>query len=115
MRGICVAICPRIRHSSWCDVDIVLTYDIADTDGPGARRLRQISRVCEKYGERIQFSVFECRISPTRFARLLSEVRDVINADEDSVVVYRFPGDLADWKVRLGKDPEHEIGQPWIA
>ena len=92
-----------------------MTYDIAETDGAGARRLRRMSRVCEKYGERIQYSVFECRLSPTRFERMMGEVRDIVDSQEDSVVVYRFPSRLDEWRLRIGKHPNHEIGQPWIA
>ena len=42
-------------------MDILIAYDIADTDGEGANRLRRIAQVCEKCGQRVQSSVFECR------------------------------------------------------
>ena len=71
-------------------MDVLVAYDIADTDGVGAVRLRRIARVCEKYGQRVQFSVFECRLSPERLARLIGEVQDVIDSGCDSVMVYRF-------------------------
>ena len=95
-------------------MDLLITYDIADTEGEGANRLRRIAQVCEKYGERVQFSVFECRLSATRVARLMGEVQDVIDPREDSVIVYRFAGRLDDARVRLGRDVEHEVGQPWV-
>ena len=42
-------------------MDVLVTYDIAETDTrKGATRLRRVAQVCEKYGERVQFSVFEC-------------------------------------------------------
>ncbi len=95
-------------------MDFVVAYDIADTEGGGARRLRRISGICEKYGERVQLSVFECRLSPTRFAEMMNEVRDAIDLKQDSVVVYRFPGSLAEWRTHIGVEPDHEIGTPWI-
>jgi len=95
-------------------VDILLTYDIAETDGAGAARLRRVAKVCEKYGERVQLSVFECRLSPARFARLVGEVRDVIDEDRDSVIVYRFPGDLGEGRLRIGRSRGRELGQPWV-
>ena len=73
-------------------MDVLVTYDIADTDTTGALRLRRIADVCEKYGQRVQFSVFECRLSKTRLARLVGEVEDIIDRERDSVLVYRFPG-----------------------
>lgn len=95
-------------------MDILVTYDIADTDGEGARRLRRIAQVCEKYGQRVQFSVFECRLSPTRLARMMGEVQDVIDQRLDSVMIYRFASRLDEARTRLGRDVEHELGQPWV-
>ena len=95
-------------------MDVLVAYDIADTDGVGAARLRRIAKVCEKYGQRVQFSVFECRLSPERLARLIGEMEDVIDSDCDSVMVYRFSGRVADSRVRIGRRQRHEIGHPWI-
>lgn len=95
-------------------MDVLVTYDIADTDGVGARRLRHVARVCEKYGERVQLSVFECRLSPTRLARMLGEIQDVIDEDRDSLIVYRFPGAIADCRSRFGRGQDHELGSPWV-
>ena len=96
-------------------MDVVLTYDVADTDSkPGARRLRRLAKVCERYGQRVQFSVFECRLSPTRLARMLGEVRDVIDPELDSVILYRFPGRLDDSRAHVGKRADRELGGPWV-
>lgn len=95
-------------------MDILVAYDIADTDGPGAARLRQTADVCEKYGERVQLSVFECRLTQERFARLIGELQDVINADLDSVVIYRFAGPIQESRTMLGRPRAHELGEPWV-
>ena len=96
-------------------MDVLVSYDIADTDGPGAVRLRRVAGVCEKYGQRVQFSVFECRLSPTRLARMIGEIEDVIDRQRDSVIVYRFPGGIEDATLRLGRSQElRRLGQPWV-
>ena len=95
-------------------MDILVTYDVADTEGAGASRLRRIAQVCEKYGQRVQFSVFECRLSPERLARMIGEVQDVIDSRCDSLIVYRFPGEIEDARRRFGRSQRHELGQPWI-
>ena len=95
-------------------MDVLVTYDIADTQGEGAARLRRIADVCGKYGQRVQFSVFECRLSPVRLARLIAEVEDVMDSRCDSVFVYRFPGRISDSIQRLGRGTDHELGQPWV-
>ena len=95
-------------------MDILIAYDIADAHGSGAARLRRIAQVCEKYGQRVQFSVFECRLSPERLARLIGEIEDVIDSKRDSVIVYRFVGRMEDARLRLGRGAHRELGQPWV-
>ena len=99
-------------------MDILITYDITETDTrKGAARLRRVAQVCEKYGERVQFSVFECRLSAERLVRMIAEVEDVIDQHRDSVIVYRFPGPLKDARTRVGQRHDrhdHEIGEPWV-
>lgn len=95
-------------------MDVLVSYDIADTQGAGARRLRKVAQVCEKYGERMQFSVFECRLSPSRFERMLGEVKDVIDPELDSVIVYRFRGEIEDARMRFGRTRSRELGEPWM-
>lgn len=95
-------------------MDVLVTYDIADTDGVGAKRLRRISDVCCKYGERVQFSVFECRLSRTRLERMIGEIEDVIDKSLDTVAIYRLPGHIDEAKRQLGRPQKHEPGQPWI-
>ena len=95
-------------------MDILVTYDIADTDRTGAARLKRIAELCAKYGQRVQLSVFECRLSAARLARLIGEVEDIIDLQRDSVIVYRFPGRIEDATLRFGRSQRHEVGQPWM-
>ena len=95
-------------------MDVLITYDIADTQGDGASRLRRIADICEKYGQRVQFSVFECRLSHVRLARLIAEVEDVMDGRRDSVLVYRFPGKITNSTLRLGRQSDRELGRPWL-
>ena len=95
-------------------MDVLVTYDIADTEGAGASRLKRIAAVCEKYGQRVQLSVFECRLSSVRLARMIGEVEDVIDRHRDSVLVYRFPGRIENATLRFGRCQSHELGQPWV-
>ena len=95
-------------------MDVLVTYDIADTETTGAARLRRVADLCEKYGQRVQFSVFECRLSKARLARLVGEMEDVIDRNRDSVLVYRFPGGIEAATIRLGRRREHALGEPWV-
>ena len=95
-------------------MDVLVTYDIADTEGTGASRLKRVADACGKYGQRVQLSVFECRLSAARLARLIGEVEDIIDRQRDSVIVYRFPGRIEDATLRFGRSQGHELGKPWM-
>ena len=95
-------------------MDVLVTYDISDTETTGTSRLRRIADVCEKYGQRVQYSVFECRLSKTRLTRMIGEVRDIIDHDVDSVIIYRFPRGVENATLRLGRDGTHMLGKPWL-
>lgn len=96
-------------------MDVLVTYDIGDTERlSGARRLRQVAKICEKYGERVQFSVFECRLSPAKLVRMVGEIEDVIDRTTDSVHIYRFQGHIDEVRDRYGRSPEHVLGEPWV-
>ena len=57
---------------------VLVTYDISTDSKGGPKRLRRIAKACLDYGQRVQFSVFECWISSEDFvtfkARLLNEM-----------------------------------------
>ncbi len=95
-------------------MDYLVTYDIADTQGEGAVRLRRVAQICERYGERVQLSVFECRQPPSRLARMIGELQDVMDRHEDSLIVYRFSGGIDDARLRFGRRSPHQLGDPWI-
>ncbi len=61
----------------------VVTYDI-----PGDKRRKKISDVLTGYGERVQYSVFECVLSRSQFKELRKKLRSKFKAEEDSIRFY---------------------------
>lgn len=61
----------------------LVAYDISDP-----RRLHKVAAVCEDYGVRVQYSLFECRLEPEIFERFWRDLITEIDADEDRVVSY---------------------------
>ena len=57
-------------------------YDIADQ-----KRWRRVYKKMQGYGEWVQLSVFQCRLSKTRQATLVSELSEIIHDDEDHVIL----------------------------
>lgn len=95
-------------------MDVLVTYDIRTHDAAGERRLARVAAVCERYGSRVQYSVFECRLSDVRLVRLFGELESVIDPSEDSVHVYRISGTIAALRTTLGRPTGRALGQPWI-
>jgi CRISPR-associated protein Cas2 len=49
---------------------MLISYDVSTESDRGKRRLRRVSRACLDYGQRVQFSVFECEPNPAQWAIL---------------------------------------------
>lgn len=95
-------------------MDVLVTYDISTVTPEGERRLHRVAQTCEQYGVRVQYSVFECRLSHAALERLVVALEDVIKPKEDSVFVYRFDGPITDARRALGRPRSREPGDPWI-
>lgn len=77
---------------------VLITYDVETVTGDGKRRLRQIAKLCENHGQRVQFSVFECILDPAQWTHLRARLVECMNPDTDSLRFY-FLG--ANWKNRV--------------
>lgn len=49
---------------------ILISYDVATNTSTGRKRLRKVARACESSGQRVQRSVFECRLSEMQLEEL---------------------------------------------
>lgn len=94
-------------------MDVLVTYDISTMTPAGERRLVRVASVCERYGVRAQYSVFECRLSAASLQALIGELLDVMKADEDSINIYRFDRPMAEVRQSLGVR-KATLGRHWI-
>ena len=60
-------------------------YDICDP-----RRLQRVARVCEDFGMRVQYSIFECHLEEQKFERFWSRLMEEIEPSEDRIVAYQI-------------------------
>lgn len=72
-------------------MELLVTYDVGTVDPAGERRLRQVAKICEGYGVRVQKSVFEVVCSPAERLMLQAKLTGVIAPNVDSVRVYAVP------------------------
>lgn len=72
---------------------VLITYDVSTTDAVGKRRLRHVAKLCENWGQRVQNSVFECKLDPAQFTQLKAQLADIINRETDSLRFYMLGKD----------------------
>lgn len=70
--------------------NILLTYDVNTETKEGRRRLRQVAIVCKNYGQRVQYSVFECRVNEAQYESLKAQILKIIDPKVDSIRFYKL-------------------------
>lgn len=94
---------------------VLVSYDVATTDDGGPRRLRRVAKACKDYGQRVQYSVFECEVDPATWTYLKQRLLREVDLEKDSLRFY-FMG--ANWKSRVehvGAKPAIDMSGPLIA
>lgn len=69
---------------------IIVAYDVSTESAAGRKRLRRVAKACERIGQRVQKSVFECQVNEMRYEALERELLAEINQDEDNLRFYRI-------------------------
>ena len=77
---------------------MLVTYDVATGDAAGRRRLRRVARVCQDFGQRVQYSVFECQVDAAQWTVLRAQLLSEIDEKTDSLRFYRLG---ANWRGRV--------------
>lgn len=93
---------------------VLITYDVHTATSNGKRRLRQIGKACLDYGQRVQYSVFECEVSPAQWTELRSRLCELIDPEMDSLRFYMLG---ANWRRRVehvGARPPKDFDAPLI-
>lgn len=75
---------------------VIITYDVSTLTKAGRKRLRRVAKICEAVGQRVQQSVFECRVNLMQYEELERNLLKEINEKEDNLRFYRLtePVDL---------------------
>ena len=69
---------------------IIVTYDVSTENAAGRKRLRRIAKACERVGQRVQKSVFECTINEMQFEQFERELLAEIDLNQDNLRFYRI-------------------------
>lgn len=72
---------------------VVVSYDVNTEDTAGRRRLRHIAKACQDYGQRVQYSVFECDVAPATWVELRTRLLGTMDPEKDSLRFYFLGSD----------------------
>lgn len=84
---------------------LIIVYDIK------VERVNKVKSFLRQNLFWIQNSVFEGEVTKSEFLKIKSGLRDIINSDEDSIIIFRFRTEDAMHKEVLGieKSPINEV------
>ena len=63
----------------------IVCYDIADD-----KRLRRVFKICKDFGQHLQFSVFECDLTPAEKLQFEEKLVTEIKREEDQILFIRL-------------------------
>jgi CRISPR-associated protein Cas2 len=93
---------------------ILVTYDVSTTTQAGKSRLRRVARTCLDFGQRVQNSVFECKVDPAQLVTLKSRLLDIIESETNSLRFYHLG---SNWHHRVdhhGAKQGYDVDGPLI-
>jgi CRISPR-associated protein Cas2 len=77
---------------------VLVSYDVKTSQLSGQRRLRRVAKACTDYGQRVQYSVFECTVDPAQWTVLKNRLISEIDKNHDSLRFYYLG---ANWRKRV--------------
>lgn len=95
-------------------MEILVTYDVNTEEAAGRRRLRRVAKVCERFGQRVQYSVFECVVDATQIVLLIHQLEQEIDTAADSLRIYRLQEPRERHVQVLGRPLVHDQHEPLI-
>ncbi|NLJ39178.1 MAG: CRISPR-associated endonuclease Cas2 [Candidatus Atribacteria bacterium] len=77
---------------------VIVVYDISED------RVVRILKICRKYLNWVQNSVFEGEITKANFIKLKAELEKNMNKEEDSIIIYGLRTTLYSFRETIGKE-----------
>ena len=93
---------------------VLITYDVNTQTSEGRKRLRQVSKACQNYGQRVQNSVFECEIDAGKLLKVKDRLIRLINTETDSLRFYNLGNKGQDKVEHIGAKPSFDVSEPLI-
>jgi CRISPR-associated protein Cas2 len=93
---------------------IIVCYDVNTETPAGRRRLRKVAETCQDFGQRVQFSVFECSVHEMQLEVMRSKLLSIIDDNLDSLRIYRLTGKRESCVESYGRDKYEDFDAPLV-
>lgn len=93
---------------------VLVSYDVAVSSAGGSKRLRKVAKECQNYGQRVQFSVFECVVDPAQWTELKNKLERTIDHEQDSLRYYYLGANYRRRVEHVGAKPSIDLDGPMI-
>ncbi len=88
---------------------MLITYDVNTQGAAGRRRLRRVAKACRDFGQRVQFSVFECEVDPAQWTALRARLLGEIDQSTDSLRFYHLGANASRRIEHVGAKPALDL------
>jgi len=92
---------------------VLVTYDVNTENPSGRKRLRQVAKACQDYGQRVQNSVFECVVDSSQLLKMKDRLIKLIDPEKDSLRFYAM-GNNKGQVDHYGTKPSFSVTEPLI-
>ncbi len=93
---------------------VVITYDVNTETPAGRKRLRNIAKICVNRGQRVQSSVFECKLDQAQFIEMKNRLSNMIDPKTDSLRFYLLGNNYQERIEHVGARPSYDPEQTMI-
>lgn len=95
-------------------IDVLVAYDVNTETSEGRRRLRHIAKTCLAFGQRVQYSVFECRVDQAQLEEFESRLVGIMDEETDSLRIYILAGKRERFLRVYGVDRHVDFDEPLV-
>lgn len=93
---------------------VLIAYDVNTETPEGKARLRHIAKQCLNFGQRVQNSVFECKLDPAQLADLKNRLGRIIDPEKDSLRYYNLGKNWNRKVEHVGAKPTYDPDAPMV-
>lgn len=93
---------------------VLISYDVNTENAEGRKRLRRIAKLCTNWGQRVQFSVFECLLDNAQWQKLRASLIAEMDTQKDSLRFYLLGNSWRGKVEHFGTKPAFDLEGPLV-